>query len=144
MYTIDLSHAKNGTNLLTIDKDAHIDGTFSTKEKLRFFTEIPSSEALLMVVDTIFRTGNTEEAERLHEEWNHRNLSDKLWNIYKHTETLRKEQKDTQMAGNHVRQVIEPIEREIQVMKTQLKCIATNQKTLEQKIDSLLSMIKRP
>eukprot|EP00944_MAST-04C_sp_MAST-4C-sp1_P013549 g13549.t1 len=136
-YVINFS----GGEKLWIEKDALVNGKFSAKEKQRFFSEIPSREALMKIVETIFNTGYTEEAKKLLEGWDL--VIKDVWDHYRHTVSERKEQKDMQLTGNHVRQVVEPLENEIHNIKKQLKGIAAGQDALEKKVDELLAALKK-
>ena len=77
-------------------------------------------------------------------------MYDKIWSLYKHTEEERNEKEESRVAGNHVRNVMKPMEdrltkenqrlkKEMQEMKSEMK---SEMKEMKDKMDQMLMLLK--
>ena len=121
-----------------------------------FFSTINSEKTLRFVINTIFEivsktTKKSKDIQSFDEV-----VYDKIWNLYKHTEEERNEKEESRVAGNHVRNVMKPMEdrmirmdkrlkgvkTEMQEMKTEMQEMKTEMQEMKDKMDQMLMLLK--
>ena len=78
-------------------------------------------------------------------------ISHKIWELYKHTDTLRKEKEASRERGNHVRTVIQPMEtrlnKKIEKLQNDMKEIKQSRqeemKKMTEKMDLILELLQK-
>eukprot|EP00944_MAST-04C_sp_MAST-4C-sp1_P004389 g4389.t1 len=75
-----------------------------------FFSNIKSKEMLKCVIDAIFATAKESKAI---ESFREHNVYERIWDLYKHTDSVRTQKEEARVEGNHVRKVVKPMEARI-------------------------------
>ena len=94
------------------------DETVSYETTHEFFSHIQSEKSLRLVIDTIF---DLADAETEKEAFETKDVYNKIWNLYKHTDEERERKDQSRVNGNHVRKVVKPMEDRIKMMNGNLK-----------------------
>ena len=75
-----------------------------------FFSNIKSKESLKRVIDAIF---NAAKESKAMESFRKHDVYEKIWDLYKHTDSVRTQKEEARVEGNHVRKVVKPMEDRI-------------------------------
>ena len=82
------------------------DETVSYETTHDFFSHIQSEKSLRLVIDTIFDLADAETEKKAFET---KDVYNKIWNLYKHTDKERERKDESRVDGNHIRKVVKPM-----------------------------------
>eukprot|EP00944_MAST-04C_sp_MAST-4C-sp1_P013990 g13990.t1 len=94
------------------------DETISYETTHQFFSRIQSEKSLRLVIDTIFDLADAKKEKKAFET---KDVCNKIWNLYKHTEDERERKEESRVEGNHVRKVVKPMEERIKMMDVKME-----------------------
>ena len=102
-----------------------------------FFSNIKSTESLKCVIDAIF---NTAKESKAIESFRKHNVYERIWDLYKHTDSIRTQKEEARVEGNHVRKVMKPMEARINAKMEKMK---DEMKRIEEKMDRILTLLEK-
>ena len=94
------------------------DETVSYETTHEFFSNIQSEKSLRLVIDTIFDLADAETEKKAFET---KDVYNKIWNLYKHTDEERERKEESRVDGNHVRKVVKPMDEKMEKMKDEMQ-----------------------
>eukprot|EP00944_MAST-04C_sp_MAST-4C-sp1_P013988 g13988.t1 len=106
------------------------------------FSRIYSKKTLELVINTIFSTELEKEMGIMVKSFKLKDVYQKMWDLYKHTDEIRKEKEECKVEGNHVRKVVKPMEarlkRKIAEVQTETMKMREKMENMEKKMDLIL------
>ena len=116
--------------------------TYETSHE--FFSTINSEKTLSLVINTIFEivSKKTKKSKDIESFQSNNVAYDKIWKLYKHTKEERNEKEESRVAGNHVRNVMKPMEDRMIRMDKRLKGMETEMQEMKDKMDQILMLLK--
>ena len=109
------------------------DETVSYETTHEFFSNIQSEKSLRQVIDAIFDLADAETEKKAFET---KDIYNKIWNLYKHTDEERERKDESRVDGNHVRKVVKPMEDRIKIMDVKVE-------KMEAKMDRILALLEK-
>ena len=124
------------------------DETVSYETTHEFFSHIQSEKSLRLVIDTIF---DLADAKPEKEAFETKDICNKIWNLYKHTDNERERKKESRVEGNHVRKVVKPMEDRIKMMDVKMEKMEAKMEAkmnkmeakMEAKMDRILELLTK-
>eukprot|EP00944_MAST-04C_sp_MAST-4C-sp1_P001552 g1552.t1 len=120
------------------------DETVSYETTHEFFSYIQSEKSLRLVIDTIFDLAYAKTEKKAFET---KDVYNKIWNLYKHTDEERERKEESRVDGNHVRKVVKPMEDRIKLMQVEMEKMKDemkeNQAKVEAKMDRILALLEK-
>ena len=113
------------------------DETVSYETTHEFFSHIQSEKSLRLVIDTIFDLADAETEKKAFET---KDVYNKIWNLYKHTDEEKERKEESRVDGNHVRKVVKPIEEKIKMMDKKMEKMKSE---MEAKMDRILTLLEK-
>ena len=118
----------------------HSDETVSYETTHDFFSHIQSEKSLRLVIDTIF---DLADAETEKEAFETKDIYNKIWNLYKHTDEERERKYQSRVDGNHVRKVMKPMEDRIKMMDVKMEKMDVKVEKMEAKMEKMEAKMDR-
>ena len=115
------------------------DETVSYETTHEFFSHIQSEKSLRQVINTIFDLADAETEEKAFET---KDVCNKIWNLYKHTDDERERKEEARVEGNHVRKVVKPVEDRIKMMDVKMEKMKFQMKKVEAKIEAKMDKME--
>ena len=117
------------------------DETVSYETTHEFFSRIQSEKSLRLVIDTIFDLADAKTEKKAFET---KDVYNKIWNLYKHTDEERERKEESRVEGNHVRKVVKPMEARINAkIQNMDKKMEKMKSEMEAKMDRILALLEK-
>ena len=76
------------------------------------------------------------------EEWSQKNIYNKIWDMYCHTDEVREKKEANKVSGNHVRKVVKTLEDQLTQMRSRQKEMEAKLDEVSENMVELLQLVK--